>query len=41
VHYVCCVLQYADKPPEFDYNDEGFRERKALLDLKTSTPVNN
>jgi len=34
-------LQDADKPPEFEFNDQGFRDRKALLDLKTSTPSVN
>lgn len=35
------VLLYADKPAEFHHNDQGFKNRKSLLDLKTSTPVNN
>lgn len=35
------VLLHADKPPEFVHNDQGFRDRKALLDMKTSTPVTN
>lgn len=35
------VLLHADRPPEFQHNDGGFRNRKALLDLKTSTPSTN
>jgi len=41
VDTACCMLQHADKPAEFKHNDQGFTDRKSLLDLKTSTPVNN